>query len=152
MGESAGDGDALALTATELVRVAIFRIWRQSHLGEEFLHPILDRLAGAVAIHHQGLGDSIADAPPWAQRRPRILKHRLHSAAEVVQLLPGEILDIFAIQDDAPLGWRFQAHQQLGGSGFATSRFAHEAQGLALPDGEVKAIDGLHVAKRPHED
>ena len=43
--ERAGDADALALAAGELVRIALGMLRQQSHLLQQFLHAPLDRLA-----------------------------------------------------------------------------------------------------------
>ena len=62
-GERAGDADALALAAGELVREALHRVARQPHLVHQRDHAVLQfaRVLGEAEVHDR-LGDAVAHA------------------------------------------------------------------------------------------
>ena len=85
--EGAGDGDALALAAGELVRVAVGVLGGEADLGEE----LGDALAPAglrqdVGVDHPGLGDDLVDRHARVERLGRVLEHHLDLAAHGVEV------------------------------------------------------------------
>ena len=93
--ERAGDGDALALAAGELVRVALFE-FREAEQLEQFAHarldvgsfPFLDLEAESDVLEHvHGLEQGV------------ILEHEPD-----VALLDGEVIDALAANEDVALG------------------------------------------------
>ena len=59
--ESAGDADALALAAGELVRIALQRLRAEPHLAQELVHPRAPLGGGALRVHDQRLLDDAPD-------------------------------------------------------------------------------------------
>ena len=82
-----GDGDALALAAGELVRVALGVLGREAdlvqQLGDALAPP---RLRQDVGVDHPGLGDDLEDRHPRVERLGRVLEHHLDLAAHGVEL------------------------------------------------------------------
>ena len=75
----AGDGDALALAAGKLVRVAILRLRVKAH----FLQRPADAGAPLVVVQirvldQQALFDDLANRKPWRQRSVGVLENHLH--------------------------------------------------------------------------
>ena len=77
----AGDGDALTLTARELVRIAGCELLRQRDLIEKLAHPLAPRRPVADLVDLERLGDRVRDVAQRVERAVRILEHRLHAAA-----------------------------------------------------------------------
>ena len=92
-GERAGDADALALAARELVRVArrrVARAGRRSRAARATARPPARRLGEAVRA--QRLADDPADAVPRVERRVRVLEDHLHPPAQRPQLASSSVV------------------------------------------------------------
>ena len=84
--ERAGDADALALAAGELVRVAVVVLGVEADQLQQLLHRPLDAVLGLDALDPERRADDRADGVPRVQRRVRVLEDHLHVAAQRPQL------------------------------------------------------------------
>ena len=106
-GKRAGDPDALALPAGELLRVLVRRLRAETDEVDQFAHP---RVAFALVLVHAlvaspRLGDDVARRHPCVQRGVGILEHHLHAAAEIQQLLATQAERVDAVEaHDARIG------------------------------------------------
>src|SRR5471032_2911637 len=127
----ARQGDPLALTAGEHVRITLVVLRTQAHL----LHHRLDFLATfggrQVGVDQQRLAELVTDLLSWVQRGVRALEHHLHVFTQLLALslvsaghfLPGDF--------QGTGGRLFDQCQGTGQSGFAATRFAYNGEGLA---------------------
>ena len=84
--ERAGDADALALAAGELVRVAVVVLRVEADQLQQVLHRALDAVLGLDVLDPERRADDRADGVPRVQRRVRVLEDHLHVAAQRAQL------------------------------------------------------------------
>ena len=80
--DGAGDADALALAAGELVRVAVVVLGVEPDALHEVLDLGLDAAGRLDALHLERRGDDRADGVPRVQRVVRVLEDHLRLAAE----------------------------------------------------------------------
>ena len=78
-----------------------------------------------------------------------VLKDHLHLAAIVGEA--DRVADALAVEDDLALVRVDELHQQPRRRRLAAAALAHDAQRLALLDGEVDAVDRAHHALRPEQ-
>ena len=144
-GERAGDGDALALAAGELVRVAV----RVGGVEADGAHQGADALlafgARAHAVDLGALGDDLAHGHARVERGIGVLEDHLHPAGEGAAGAAGGG-DRGVLEDDLAGGGRVDAHDGAAEGGLAAAGLADEAEGLAAGDGEVDAADGVEGA------
>jgi hypothetical protein len=103
--QGAGDADALALTAGELVRVPVAVVGVQPDGLEQLpdaLGPCLPALVQAVDL--QRLRHGVADGAPWVQRGHRVLEDHRHAPAQRAQLLAPQVRDVLPVEDHATAG------------------------------------------------
>lgn len=79
-GESAGDGDALTLTARQLGGVAVGEVGREFNVLEELGDPAGYRGPGEVAVQAQGPGRRGADGSCGVECGQRVLRDKLYAA------------------------------------------------------------------------
>ena len=140
-GERAGDADALALTAGELVRVAGRLFAGDADRGQQLANALVALLlALAQLVHVNRLGDDIADRHARVQRGVRILEDHLRPAAV---LLHGFLRDRLAVENDLAGGGLVQVQQRAANGRLAAAGLADKAQRLALLDGEGHVVHGL---------
>ena len=167
MNLGAGDADALALAAGELMRVA------HGVLGVEAdeLHQLHDALAAlllvfAQLVHVERFADDVFDRHARVERGVRILEDHLHLLAvgqhvdldllaqdglavgvdleaAVFVILLAAVIDDLAVKDDAAAGGLVQLQQRAADRGLAAAGFADKAEGLARADAEGDVIDRL---------
>src|SRR5699024_7942360 len=82
--QRAGDRDALALPATELMRILIVEILHRRQIDQP--KQLVDSLAGVASIAHQVMAEQwrrqgLGNRARWIQRRIRILVDQLNSGA-----------------------------------------------------------------------
>ena len=135
--ERAGDADALALAAGELVREAVVVLRVETDDLEQLLHAPLDLGVGADAVHLERLADDEADALARVQRSVRILEDHHHLAAHRAHLGARELGDVAALEDDPPGGRLQQLHDAAGQRGLPAAGLADDAERLALVEGEA---------------
>ena len=151
-GQGAGDADALALPAGELVRVASGVKRLHSHGLEQVCHPLIDFLALGDSMDEQRLADDLADRHARVERSVGVLEDDLHVPSQGSQRAAGHRGDVLALEQDLA-GRRFdQLHDESAGRGLAAAGFAHEPQDLALGDRKTDAVDGLHLSGDPGQD
>ena len=143
-GQGAGDADALALAAGELVREAVVVLRVQPDDLEQLLHAALDLGRRAELVDLERLGDDEADPLARVQGRVRVLEDHHHLAADRPHLGPRELGDVAPLEDDPARGRVEQAHDAARHRRLAAARLADDAEGLALADGEADAVHGLH--------
>ena len=79
-GQGPRDGDALALSAGELVRVAVEGLGRHADQAHQLAAAGLDLVARHQLVHAQQLGQHLAHGQARVEGRGRILEHHLHRA------------------------------------------------------------------------
>ena len=144
--QRAGDRDALALAARELVREAPAVRGRQAHGGEQFGHPGLQRRGPLhQRVLAQRLADDVQHRPARVEAGVRVLEDHLHAPAQLPAGCAAQRRRhvLARIAHAAPAG-RVQAHQQPRDRALATTRFAHQRQGAAARDREADAIDRVY--------
>jgi hypothetical protein len=148
----AGDADALALAAGELVRVAPGVLGQQADDIEELAHALLARGLVADLVHVERLGEDLAHRHARVERGIGILEDDLHVAAHPPQVALAEVGDLLALEAHRAPGRVHQAEHEAAGRRLAAARFAHQRQGLAAGDLEAHVLDGAHHADQPAAD
>ena len=146
-GERAGDADALALAAGELVRVAVVVLRVQPDQLEQVLHGPLDAVLG---LHASGSGTarrrscrpcaagSATSTGPGRSSGCRAAAAASARRTGAVMSRPSKTI--------VPAGRLQQPGEQPAGGGLAAAGLADQAERLAPLDVEVEAVDGLHRA------
>ena len=125
-GQSAGQGDALALTTGELVRVTVgdpvelHELEQLGHLGADGLF----RRAAVLGAHAQTERHVLEDGHVAEQRV--VLEHEAH-----VALAHGHVGRVFAIEVDGARVGHFQAGDDAQQRGLARARGAQQGNQLA---------------------
>ncbi len=130
--ETAGDADALTLTARELVRVTVDVLGVEADHVQQFLDlapPVA--LRSHLGVDVEGLTDDVATVYTGLSEVYGLEDH-LDVAAHGLQSAPGQLGDVLALVEDLARGGPLQVHQELGHGGLAAARLAHDAQRLAL--------------------
>ena len=118
----AGDGDALALAAGELVRIAVLRGGIEADLLQrraDALAPLL--VAHAGALDEQPFLDDLADRQARRERAVGVLEDDLHLLAQRPHALGVEAVDALADVGDRPLRGD-EAQQRQAERGLAGAR------------------------------
>ncbi|KAG1391308.1 hypothetical protein G6F58_012743 [Rhizopus delemar] len=141
--ERAGDADALALAARELVREALGRAVAQAHHVQQVGHDAAGLgFACRQLVKADGLGHDVQHAHAGVQRRERILEDHLDLAPERVEVLFAlERGQVCAAERDGTFRGRVQPLDQPRHGGFAGTRFADQADDFAAAHGKVDAVD-----------
>src|SRR6266480_1626220 len=130
--QGARDGDALALAAGELVRVAGEQRLGVPAFGEpdvvERLHDAAAPLGGIELrrVDLEPLADDRLDGEPRRERRQRILKHYLDLAAQRALLSPVCLRPLHAVDADMALSFQ-KTENSKSERRFARARFADDA-------------------------
>src|SRR5690606_29683951 len=140
-GQRAGDHDALALAAGELVRIAVGRLGPQADALQQLGHAVAYGRA-AVAEIAQRLAHDIAHPHARVHRRERVLENELHALAHGAQFARVHLGQVASFQQDAAIGRVGQAHQALAGGRFAAAGLADQAERLAARHRQRDAVDG----------
>ena len=142
-GQRAGNIDALALAARELMRVALGKAgWRQAHPVHQMVGAG-DRLFARYPMHLRAKGDRVLDRQARVERGIAVLEHHLHLAAKLLEAQVARAHRA-AVKHQLAGGRVHQMHQQACSGRFAATGLAHHAQGLALEHLEIHAIDRAH--------
>ena len=141
--ERPGHGDALPLTAGELVRVAAFQTG-QAHRGEHVAHPLpafpaAQALPGQQALLHRG-----AHRAAGIEGRERVLKDHLDASGR--HAARSGRRQRRAPEQDAPAGGTLQTASQTAQRGLAAAGFAHQPEALAGPQDKVHPVHGPQMA------
>ena len=140
--QCAGDADALALATGKLVGVAGGVLAVQADVAHQLQNALLTLLlAGVELVHVQRLTDDVGDRHAGIQRGVGILKDHGGLLAELLDVLLA--LDGLAVEDHLSGGGLVQVQNRAAHGGLAAAGLAHQAQRLALVDGEGDVIHGL---------
>ena len=140
-----GDADALALTAGELVRVAVHCVRRQPDLGQ---HPgdALSLVAPAAdAVDDEGLANDVADFEARVQAGIGVLEDHLHVPPERPQRRLVEMRDVGALEAHRTTGRLEQPQDSAARGGLAAAGLADQPEHLASRDRQAQAIDGAQT-------
>src|SRR6185437_11646988 len=139
--------DTLALAAGELMRKFRAVVGMQADERKQLADAIPDRplafdqVEGAYRLGHDGI-----DPKTRVEARIGILEYHLDAAAQPLTCL--RLLRIGhgdAVDHDLARGWRQQPDHHARHRSLARAGFNDERKGLALPDVEADAVDGLEV-------
>ena len=130
-GEGAGDADALALAAAELVGEAAHGVAREADGVHELGDAVVD-FAGAAGEAEivQGLREDVADAHAGVEAAEGVLKDDLDAAAQGAELAERDVVDALAVEEDFAVGWLDEAEDGLGRRCFCRSRFRRRGRGF----------------------
>ena len=130
--QRAGDADALALPAGELLRVLVGRLGAQPDEVEQPAHPHVAVLAVLVQplVAAPRLGDDVARRHAGVQRRVGILEHHLHAAAELQQLLAAQAERVDAVEAHGARVGALQHQQCPCQRGLSAAGLADQAERL----------------------
>jgi len=151
--QRAGDGDALALAAGELVGVPVEMLLAEADALDELAGPLpaLGRgVADAVDAH--GFDEGLLDGVAGVQRGERVLEDHLRVAPERPELAPGELREVLAAEVHRAAGQLEELEGRPRERALATAALADEPDGAAGPDSQVDAVDGAdpsHLLVRP---
>jgi hypothetical protein len=167
-GEGAGDADALALPAGELVRVAVACGLVESYGAQQFGYagtyvelrstgPFdsaqgrLPRAAvptwiGGFPVNEQRLGDDVLYAETGIERTEGILKNDLHIAAEAAHFGAAGGEQVVSFELDAAGSGLDEAEDEASEGAFAGTGFADQAESFPGFDGERDVVDGTNFA------
>jgi hypothetical protein len=112
--ERAGDADALALAARELVRVAIGELGLEVDLGEQPIDSLALLRTRHDPVRAQRLGDARAHAHARIEGGVAILEDDLHRPAVGAQIRAAQIRDVAAVELDRPCVDRQEPHERAG--------------------------------------
>ena len=141
--QRAGDADALALSAGELVRIARLGLRRKADPFQHALHRCgpLDR-ARRRPCTSSGVAEDAADRVTRVERAERILEDHLHAAAKRPHRGLGPERHFDAAECHPAGGDRHQAEERLAEGRLAAAGFADETERLAPGYLEADAVHG----------
>jgi hypothetical protein len=123
--QRARDGDALALPAGKLRRIARRHLRPEADLREHRRHAPVALGAAAAAGRDQGQRHDVGDAAARVQRTHRVLEHRLDQPRPLAPVHRGQRA---AVDAHRARRRRQQAQQQARQRRFAAARLAHDGQ------------------------
>ena len=144
--ERAGEADALALAAGELVRVAGGGVGRQADDIEELAHALARLAPLGDAVDAERLTHDPPHAVARVQGRVRVLEDHLHAPAQRPQGALAQVRDVLPVEDHVAVRRLVQAQDRPAERGLAAAGLADEPERLATLDGEGDVVDGLDVA------
>ena len=145
-GQRPCDADALPLSAGKFVGIAPDVVGLEAHRLQQLLHALgaLLRVAEPVDLHR--LRDQLAHREARVQRGVGVLKDHLHALAVGLHLPVIQVRDLRAAAEDAPGVRLVDLQDGAAQRALAAAALAHQTHGLAAPDGERHAVDGVHHA------
>ena len=151
-GERAGDADALALPAGELMRPAVDSVARQPHLVHQLGNARVQVARGTrQAEIADRLGEDVAHAHARVQTRERILEHDLHAPAQRTQGGGGEVVDAAAVEHHLTGRDVEQPQDRAPDRRLAAAALADERERLAARDREGDAVDRVDEGARTQQ-
>ncbi len=144
--ERAGDSDALALPAGELVRIATQVLGVQADTREQLAGARLEFRAG-YAGQPQRRREDLAHALARVQRRLRVLEDHLHVAAHGGHPSTRSLGDVLAAEPHRSAGRRLQPREAADQGRLSAAGLADDPEGLALVQRERHVGDRVHL---PH--
>src|SRR5262245_57897300 len=149
--EGAGEADALALSARELVRVAVDVPRIETDLLERLLHPLDPLGLLPDAVDGQAFGHDRADGHPRIERAVGVLEDDLEIAPVAAHLFGRQREQVRAVVPDGSRGGLDEPEEGAPGGGLAAAAFADEAQRFARRDLERDVVHGADVGHDPRE-
>ena len=141
-GQGAGDADALALTAGELVRVAARVLGVEAHAVHQLEDALLALFLAAVQVMHvKRLTDDVRHRHARVERRVRVLEDHGGLGAVLAQVLLGA--DGLAVVDDLAVGGLVEVQDRTANGGLAAARLADQAERLAALNGKADVVNRL---------
>ena len=131
--ERAGDADALALPAGELVRVAGRVLGAEADELEQLGDASRD--VAAPARDRSGSATAAARSTARVERGVGILEHDLHAVSKRAERAARGVRDVVVVDADRAGGGLEQAHEQAGDRRLPAARLADEAERLAAGAG-----------------
>ena len=151
-GEGHRDHDALTHATRELMGVPLGDADRlgQADRREEIQDAPLRRRAIQAEVEPQCLRDLLTGAVERVQGCQWILEdHRHPLAADPAETRLGQTDELLALEADAPRDsagpWRQQAHDGAAAHALARAGLTDKADDLSGADGQVHAVDRIHV-------
>jgi hypothetical protein len=120
----------------------------EAHQTQQLAHAVLD-LVARRPVQLQRLADDLHHALARVERRERVLEHHLHLAPQRLELLALCGGDVVTVEAELPFGGVDQAHDGPRHRRLPAARLPHQADGLALGDGQghvVHRVDPCHLA------
>jgi len=147
--EGAGNANALALAAAELVRVPVALSRIESDISHEFADSLasFDAAAGE-SMDIDGFANDRFDREARVQRAGRVLEDHLAVASMAAEGRPAELEQVEAVEPNPAGGGRYETDDGAAECGFAATAFADQAQGFASGHLEVYAINGFDAFER----
>ncbi len=133
VGQHSGDGDALAHAARERIGVLVLKALEADHLDKAACH--LQALGLGNALHLQAEGDVVYHREPGEKRV--LLEH--HAAVRI------DLVDLAAVDDDAPGRGLVKTGDEVEQGGFAAARGAQQHDEFALFNLQIDAIERLEI-------
>ena len=150
-GERAGDADALALAAGELMGVAGGMLAVEPHAVHQLQNPLMALLLARVHLMYvQRLADDIRDRHARVERGIGVLENHRRLLAVLVDVRPGG--DGLAVEQNLAFRGLVEVQQRAADGGFAAAGLAHESKRLALADGKGHVVHRLERLGLEHTD
>ena len=146
--QGAGDGDALTLTAGELMRIAVELLGRNADRAGNPQHALVQLILRELEVRNQRLLQQLANGHARIQRGIRILKDQLHVAAFLAHGFRVERAEVFTLEVDFAFRRLNQAQNGSAGCGFAAAGFADQAERFFFVNRQGDILDGADIADR----
>src|SRR4029453_17191599 len=150
--QGAGDADALALAAGELMRVVLHLIRPEPDLLKQFGDALALLASRRQTMDAEWLPNNVARRHPGIERSKRILEHDLHRTSMRAPVRLAEMGYIQPVKADAAAGRLDQAQDAARHRRFAAAGLADQAECFADANRKADAIHGLHGAALAPED
>jgi len=143
--EGAGNADALALAARELMGETGGKLRQQAHVQQSLTHFGFPLGSGEVGPDvHQALAHDVADLCALVQGGLGILEDHLNLLDDLFVQRVGDLaVDLLALVEDLAARGGQDAHDGAANGRLAGTGLAHQAKGLAFINGEVGVAHGL---------
>ena len=140
--ESPGDGDALALAAGHIVRIAVCKILRQVHQAQHFPGFGSHFFFPDETVVSKGFADNVFDPLLGVKGRGGVLKNHLDIFPGLPEFFPCKGGHILSVKEDAPAVHGVEACQDFGQGGFSGARFPDDTQGFSFVEADIYMIRG----------
>ena len=150
--ERAGDPDPLALSAGELVRIAVVVLRLEPHPVHQLLNLAAELRPGCQPVQLQRIPDDLPDALAGVERRVGVLEDHLDLAPHWAKILAGEPDHLLAAVLDGAGGRLEQLDDRPAERRLAAAGLADQPEGLALVQGDADVVDGLDARHSPVEE
>ena len=143
--DAAGDADALALAAGELMGVPGQVLGQQAHVTDDLLD--LGNAVFLILVQVEvvkSLGDDVFDGGALVQAGGGVLEDHLDLPDDLPVIFTGELAgDLLSLVIDGARGAGVDADDGATDGGLSGAGLAHEGEGLALINVEADVFDGL---------